>query len=84
MSTKNSEIVTMMTPTQMRMARAALQWGVRDVAKKAVVGINTVTRIENGGDYRASTLAELQKTYEKAGIVFGADGSVRLEKRGRK
>ena len=75
----------MLTPEQIRMARAALKWGVRDVAKKSKMAANTVSRIENGeSDARSSTLAELQATFEKAGIVFGADGSVRLEKRGRK
>ena len=40
----------MVTGAQIRMARAALRWGVRDLAKKAEVNANTITRIENGAD----------------------------------
>ena len=37
-----------MKAIQLRMARAAAGWGVRELAKKAGVTANTVTRIENG------------------------------------
>jgi hypothetical protein len=33
-----------------RMARAAINWTTRDLAQAASVGINTVTRFENGGE----------------------------------
>lgn len=75
----------MLTAEQARMARAALRWGIRDTAKKAKLSTKTVHQVEKGANALASTLTELQTVYEKAGIVFGADGSVRLgERRQRK
>ena len=67
------------------MARAAVGWGVRDLAKKAGVTANTVTRIENGADAKQSTLDRLQQALEAAGIEFidenGGGPGVRLRKR---
>jgi hypothetical protein len=40
---------------QLRMARAAVGWGVRGLAEKAGVTANTVARIENGADAKKST-----------------------------
>ena len=59
-----------MTPSQMRMARAALGWGVRDLAEKSGVAANTVTRIENGADAKQSTIDAMRSTFEAAGIEF--------------
>jgi transcriptional regulator with XRE-family HTH domain len=59
------------TPSQCRMARAALQLGVRDLAKLANVSAMTITRFENeqsGG--QAETLRKLQSALEAAGVVF--------------
>jgi transcriptional regulator with XRE-family HTH domain len=68
----------MMTPTQSKMARAALGWGVRDLAARANVGVSTITRFENGqGESIPATLAAIQRTFEDAGIGFSEDGSVR-------
>jgi transcriptional regulator with XRE-family HTH domain len=70
---------------QMRMARAALGWGVRDLAQKAGVTANTVTRIENGADAKQSTMDKLQRALEVADIEFidenGGGPGVRLRKR---
>ena len=55
---------------QLRMARAALGWGVRELAKKAGVTANTVTRIENGADAKQSTMDRLQRALEAAGVEF--------------
>ncbi|MBB4290621.1 transcriptional regulator with XRE-family HTH domain [Rhizobium leguminosarum] len=52
------------------MARAALGWGVRDLAAKSGVAANTVNRIENGSDAKQSTMDALQLALEAAGIVF--------------
>jgi transcriptional regulator with XRE-family HTH domain len=52
------------------MARAALNWGVRDLAAKADVATNTVSRFENGADMMSATLAKVQKVLEEAGIDF--------------
>ena len=53
------------------MARAALGWGVRDLAKKAGVSVTTVTRFETGqSDPIKATLTVIQQTFEAAGIEF--------------
>jgi transcriptional regulator with XRE-family HTH domain len=71
-----------MTPIQLRMARAAVGWGVRELAAKAGVTANTVTRIENGADAKQSTIEMLQRALEAAGIEFtnGDQPGVRLSK----
>ena len=77
-----------MKPIQLKMARAAVGWGVRDLAKKAGVTANTVTRIENGADAKQSTMDRLQHALEFAGVEFidenGGGPGVRLRKRQRK
>jgi transcriptional regulator with XRE-family HTH domain len=64
------------------MARAAVGWGVRELAEKAGVTANTVTRIENGADAKQSTIDALQRALEAAGIEFtnGDQPGVRLTK----
>lgn len=75
-----------MKPVQIRMARAALGWGVRELAEKAGITANTVTRIENGSDAKQSTLDALRKAMEDGGVIFvpenGEGPGVRLKKRG--
>jgi len=77
-----------MKPIQLKMARAAAGWGVRDLAKKAGVTANTVTRIENGADAKQSTMDKLQHALEVAGVDFidenGGGPGVRLRKRQQK
>ena len=71
-----------MRAIQLRMARAAIGWGVRELAEKAGVTANTVTRIENGADAKQSTIGALQRALEAAGIEFtnGDQPGVRLTK----
>ncbi len=52
------------------MARAAVGWGVRELAERANVTPNTVSRIENGGDALASTLDRIRAALEDAGVIF--------------
>ena len=77
-----------MKPVQLKMARTAVGWGVRELAKKAGVTANTVTRIENGADAKQSTLDRLQQALEGAGVEFidenGGGPGVRLRKRHHK
>jgi transcriptional regulator with XRE-family HTH domain len=74
----------MITGLQLRMARAALKWGVRDVAKAAKVSPATVTRIESDASANASTLAAICGALEAAGVIFidqnGEGPGVRLRK----
>jgi transcriptional regulator with XRE-family HTH domain len=71
-----------MKAIQLRMARAAVGWGVRELAKRAGVTANTVTRIENGADAKQSTMESLQRALEAAGVEFtnGDQPGVRLSK----
>ena len=71
-----------MKAIQLRMARAAVGWGVRELAEKAGVTANTVTRIENGADAKQSTMDRLQSALEAAGVEFtnGDQPGVRLTK----
>jgi transcriptional regulator with XRE-family HTH domain len=71
-----------MKAIQLRMARAAVGWGVRELAKKAGVTANTVTRIENGADAKQSTMDRLQHALEAAGVEFtnGDQLGVRITK----
>jgi predicted transcriptional regulator len=59
-----------MTPAQSRMARAALQLGIRDVAKLAKVAPSTISRLEAGEVLQPRTLEAIQRALEKAGIEF--------------
>ncbi|TCU13089.1 helix-turn-helix domain-containing protein [Rhizobium sullae] len=59
-----------MRGVQVKMARAALGWGVRDLAAKSGVTANTVNRIENGADAKQSTMDALQRALEVAGVAF--------------
>jgi transcriptional regulator with XRE-family HTH domain len=73
------------TSAQVRMARAALGWGVRDLADKAGLAPNTVSRFENGGGARVDTLVHIQRALERAGVIFvpadeGGGPGVRLPK----
>lgn len=63
-----------MKPVQLRMARAAVGWGVRELAEKAGVTANTVTRVENGADAKQSTIDALRKALEAAGVEFTNGG----------
>ncbi len=66
-----------MKPEQLRMARAALQIGVRDLAELAGVSFTTINRFETGkSGLQLSTAEALRKALEKAGIQFLEDGQV--------
>jgi transcriptional regulator with XRE-family HTH domain len=69
------------------MARAALNWTVRDLAEVTGLHRNTINNIEVGryaGD--PQTLATIEKVLKRAGIDFtnGDQPGVRLRKIGRK
>jgi transcriptional regulator with XRE-family HTH domain len=60
----------MITMHQIRMARVALGWGVRDLAEKTSLAPGTITRIENGKDAISGTLRKIKQAFEDAGIDF--------------
>ena len=72
-------------PVQCRMARAALGWGVRDLARAAKVSIDTVVRFERGDELMDRTVEAIQRALEAEGIEFidenGGGAGVRVRKR---
>lgn len=74
-----------MNAVQSKMARAALGWGVRDLAKEAGVAVDTISRLEKGEDVMPRTLAAIRTALENAGIIFidanGNGPGVRLRDR---
>jgi len=72
-----------MTPAQCRMARAAIQMGVRDLAEAAKVSTNTITRFERGEELLERTVAAICAALEAAGVEFtnGEQPGVKLRKR---
>lgn len=66
----------MVTPTQVRMARAALNWGVKGLARKAGLNVNTVTRFEMGRECRPNTESRIAEALESVGVVFIPDGCI--------
>ena len=70
------------TAAQCRMARAALELGVRDIAKLAQVSPNTIARFERGEALYPRTIAAIQAALEASGIRFiernGGGPGVRL------
>lgn len=73
-----------MLPVQCKMARTALSLGVRDLAALAAVSPDTIARLERGDRLRKSTVDDVRKALELAGVVFvdeNGDGpGVRLRK----
>ena len=74
------------TSAQLRMARAALNWTVRDLAQATGLHRNTITNIEVGryaGDQKSLEL--VVAVLRKAGVEFieenGGGAGVRLRKR---
>ena len=74
-----------MLPVQCRMARAALELGVRDLAELAKVSTNTLTRFERGEVLKDRTVQDIRTALESAGILFidqnGNGPGVRLRDR---
>jgi transcriptional regulator with XRE-family HTH domain len=83
---KSTDLVqgTILTGTQCRMARAALQIGVRELATAAKVSPTTVAKLEKGEALYARTLEAIRFALEVAGIEFipenGGGEGVRLRK----
>ncbi len=71
-----------MNGAQCRMARAALQLGVRELADAAKVSPTTVTKLERGESLYARTVDAIRAALEAAGIEFtdGDAPGVRLRR----
>lgn len=61
----------MLRPVQVKLARAALGLGVRELAAAAEIAPSTIVRFETGrGGMQAATLQKLQQVLEDGGIIF--------------
>jgi transcriptional regulator with XRE-family HTH domain len=77
------------TSAQLRMARAALNWTVRDLAEATGLHRNTISNIEVGRYMgEEQSLRTIEHVLTKAGIEFldenGGGAGVRLRKRPKK
>lgn len=59
-----------MNPVQEKMARSAVGWGVRDLAREADVGTSTITRFEAGENINLKSYEAMRDTLIKAGVSF--------------
>jgi transcriptional regulator with XRE-family HTH domain len=75
--------VTMLA-IQSRMARAAIGWGVRELAAAAKVSPDTIARLERGETLYPRTVEAIRTALEAAGVEFipenGGGVGVRLRK----
>ena len=73
-----------MNDVQLKMARAALGLGVREVAELTGVSHFTIVRIESGQAVKPATTEKVRTALESAGVIFidqNGDGpGVRLRK----
>jgi transcriptional regulator with XRE-family HTH domain len=74
-----------MNAAQCRMARAALQIGIRDIAKMAKVAPGTISRLEAGEELKPRTVEAIRHAFEKTGVAFtnGDEPGVKLRKKKR-
>lgn len=60
----------MLEPAHIRMARAALGWRLSDLAERAEINLNTISRYEAGKDVLTGTLARIEQVLSDAGVIF--------------
>ena len=72
-----------MNAAQCRMARAALQMSVRDLASAAKVAPGTIVRLEGGEDLKERTVEAVRSVLEAAGVEFtnGGEPGVKLRRK---
>lgn len=74
-----------MLPVQCKMARTALNLGVRELADLVGVSSNTVSRFEAGEELKPRTVAAIRAALELAGVILvdenGHGPGVQLAKR---
>lgn len=70
MSSQKRNAIAVMNAAQCRMARAALQISVRDLATAAKVATGTVVRMEAGEALKPRTVEAMQRALEGQGIKF--------------
>ena len=66
-------IVSSLSPQQIRMARASLNWSVADLSKMSEVSVSTIKRMETDMGIKSATPANLKlirETLEAVGVEF--------------
>jgi transcriptional regulator with XRE-family HTH domain len=63
----------MIKPHHLRMARAALNWSLRDLETRSGVSRNTISRYESGKEILSGSLGELERVFGEHGVVFLED-----------
>ncbi len=64
-------VVIMITPRQIKAARALLGWSQQDLADRAIISLNALTRLERGQvDSRLSTLQAVENALIRGGVEF--------------
>lgn len=84
MTSNNLSQGNSLTAAQCRMARAALQVGVRELADAALVSPTTITKLERGELLSPRSISAVRSALEAAGVEFiaenGGGPGVRLSK----
>lgn len=77
-STALAYVAAMITPAQIRAARALIGWKQSDLATASGVSEISIKNIERGAtDARGSTLGAIQDAFLKSGVVFLDPGDTR-------
>ncbi len=67
----------MISASQIKAARALLDWSQEDLAKMVDVSLPTLRNIEKGGDTKQETLKNITSAFEENGIEFLIDDGVK-------
>lgn len=71
-------VAAMITPAQIRAARALVGWKQSDLATASGVSEISIKNIERGAtDARSSTISAIQDAFRAAGVVFLDPGDTR-------
>jgi hypothetical protein len=77
----------MLSPAQIRAARALVRWTAEDLARHSTLGVTTIRRAELKDDATSMTVSNdlvVRRTLESAGVEFidenGGGAGVRLRK----
>lgn len=75
----------MLTREQVRMARAALQWTVEELARQTSLTAKTIHNYEHGGNATIETIEKIKVAFERAGVTWvpenGGPATVRPPRR---